>query len=293
MTLRPDVEAFFDPDTGTVSYVVIDSATKNCAIIDPVLDYDPASGEISYKSADLIIHYIQDNELGVRWILDTHPHADHLSAMDYLKRYYGSDGAKTGIGAGIVEVQTLWKEKLNLEESFKTDGSQFDHLFEDEETFILGKLECEVITTPGHTPSCCTWRIGDALFIGDTLFMPDGGTARADFPGGDVETLYESIHKILSLPENLRIFVCHDYQPGRRSPQWESTIPKQKTNNIHVGGDKSKTDFIALRTARDATLGVPRLLYPSLQVNIRGGQLNSPEENGTSYMKTPVHSPLA
>jgi len=288
MTLKPDVEAFFDEATSTLSYIVIDTVSSKCAIIDAVLDYDPASGKVSYQSADKLIDYVQKRKLEVVWILDTHPHADHLSAMDYLLDTYGSAGAKTAIGQGITKVQALWSDKFNFEDEFKADGSQFNCLLDPKETFKLGNLECEVIATPGHTPSCCTFRIGDALFVGDTLFMPDGGSARADFPGGDARTLYRSIQTILSFPEEMRIFVCHDYQPGGRAMEYETTVGAQKADNIHVGGGKSEEEFVELRTQRDKTLGAPRLLYPSLQVNIRAGRLNPVESNGQIYMKTPV-----
>ena len=220
------------------------------------------------------------------WILETHAHADHLSAAQHLKRQVGG---RIGIGARITEVQRIFKEVFNLERTFNTDGTQFDHLFEDGETFLIGRQEARVMYTPGHTPACATYVIGDAAFVGDTLFMPDGGTARADFPGGDAATLYRSIHRILALPPETRLFVCHDYQPGGREPRWETTVAEERERNIHVGDDRTEDEFVAMRTARDRTLNTPTLLVPSIQINIRAGEMPPPEDNGTAYIKVPLN----
>jgi glyoxylase-like metal-dependent hydrolase (beta-lactamase superfamily II) len=279
------VDSFFDKATSTVSHVVVEPNGRRCAIVDPVLDYDAASGRTRTDSADAITRHVRDRNLVVDWILETHAHADHLSAARDLRERLGG---RVGIGARITEVQRIFKDVFNLERTFNTDGSQFDHLFADGETFAIGRQEARVLYTPGHTPACCTYVVGDAAFVGDTLFMPDGGTARADFPGGDAATLYRSIRRILDLPPETRLFVCHDYQPGGREPRWETTVAEQRERNIHLAG-KGEDEFVALRTARDRTLGTPTLLIPSIQVNIRAGDLPPPEANGVSYLKVPLN----
>jgi len=283
--VRVSAESFFDKATGTVSHVVVEPNGRRCAIVDPVLDYDAASGRTRTATADAITRHVRDRNLVVDWILETHAHADHLSAARDLRERLGG---RVGIGARITEVQRIFKDVFNLERTFNTDGSQFDHLFADGETFAIGRQEARVLYTPGHTPACCTYVVGDAAFVGDTLFMPDGGTARADFPGGDATTLYRSIRRILDLPPETRLFVCHDYQPGGREPRWETTVAEQRERNIHLAG-KGEDEFVALRTARDRTLGTPTLLIPSIQVNIRAGDLPPPEANGVSYLKVPLN----
>jgi glyoxylase-like metal-dependent hydrolase (beta-lactamase superfamily II) len=278
------VDSFFDKATSTVSHVVVEPNGRRCAVVDPVLDYDAASGRTRTDSADAIVRHCRDRGLTVEWILETHAHADHLSGARHLKRHLGG---RIGIGARITEVQRIFKDVFNLERTFNTDGSQFDHLFADGETFAIGRQEARVLYTPGHTPACCTYVVGDAAFVGDTLFMPDGGTARADFPGGDATTLYRSIRRILDLPPETRLFVCHDYQPGGREPRWETTVAEQRERNIHLA-EKGEDEFVALRTARDRTLNTPTLLIPSIQVNIRAGDLPPPEDNGTRYIKVPL-----
>jgi glyoxylase-like metal-dependent hydrolase (beta-lactamase superfamily II) len=256
------VDSFFDKATSTVSHVVVEPNGRRCAIVDPVLDFEAASGRTRTDSADAIVRHCRDRGLTVEWILETHAHADHLSGARHLKRHLGG---RIGIGARITEVQRIFKDVFNLERTFNTDGSQFDHLFADGETFAIGRQEARVLYTPGHTPACCTYVVGDAAFVGDTLFMPDGGTARADFPGGDAAILYRSIRRILDLPPETRLFVCHDYQPGGREPRWETTVAEQRERNIHLA-DKGEDEFVALRTARDRTLNTPTLLIPSIQV---------------------------
>jgi glyoxylase-like metal-dependent hydrolase (beta-lactamase superfamily II) len=283
--MKPEVTSFYDPATSTVSHVVAEPGGGHCAIVDSVLDYEAASGRTRHASADRILAHVRQSRLAVDWILETHAHADHLSAARYLK---GELGGRIAIGARITEVQQIFKDVLNLERTFNTDGSQFDHLFADGETFAIGGLEARVMYTPGHTPACCTYVVGDTAFVGDTLFMPDGGTARADFPGGDAARLWESIQKILALPAETRLFVCHDYQPGGREVRWETTVAEERARNIHVGGERSEADFVALRTARDKTLSTPTLLIPSIQVNVRGGDMPPPEDNGVRYLKVPV-----
>ncbi len=284
--MKSKIEAFFDPATYTITYVVSDPNGSNCAIIDSVLDYDPKSGRTSTASADQVIAYIGAHGLSVDWILETHAHADHLTAAPYLKEQLGGTVA---IGAHITEVQTIFKGVFNAETDFAIDGSQFDHLFEDGETFQVGTLTGRVMHTPGHTPACLTYVIGDAAFIGDTLFMPDYGTARADFPGGDAATLYRSIQKVLALPPATRLFMCHDYlAPGRDDYAWETTVAEEARTNIHVGAGVPQDDFVTMRAARDKALDPPTLLLPSVQVNIRAGHLPPPEDNGVSYLKIPV-----
>jgi glyoxylase-like metal-dependent hydrolase (beta-lactamase superfamily II) len=280
------VDSFFDPATSTVSHVVVEPNGRDCAIIDSVLDYDPASGRTHTDSADRIVRHVRERGLEVVWILETHAHADHLSAARHVKAQLGG---RIAIGARITEVQKIFKDVFNLERTFNTDGSQFDHLFADGETFMIGRQPARVIYTPGHTPACCTYVVGDCAFVGDTLFMPDGGTARADFPGGDAHQLYRSIQTILALPPATRIFVCHDYQPGGREPAWETTVAEERERNIHVGGGKAADEFVAMRAARDKTLGTPSLLIPSIQINVRAGDLPPPEDNGVRYLKVPLN----
>ena len=284
--MQVSVESFYDKATSTISHVVVEPNGRHCAIIDSVLDYDQASGRTGTLSADAGVRHVRDRHLTVDWILETHAHADHLSAAQHLKRQVGG---RIGIGARITEVQRIFKEVFNLERTFNTDGAQFDHLFEDGETFLIGRQEARVMYTPGHTPACATYVIGEAAFVGDTLFMPDGGTARADFPGGDATTLYRSIHRILSLPPETRLFICHDYQPGGREPRWETTVAEERERNIHIGHDRTEDEFVAMRTARDRTLNTPTLLVPSIQINIRAGEMPPPEDNGTAYIKVPLN----
>lgn len=284
--MQVSVESFYDKATNTVSHVVVEPNGRHCAIIDAVLDYDQASGRTKTESAQSIIRHVRERNLTVDWILETHAHADHLSAAQHLKRELGG---RIGIGARITEVQRIFKDVFNLEQTFNTDGQQFDHLFLDGETFLIGHQEGRVMYTPGHTPACATYVIGEAAFVGDTLFMPDGGTARTDFPGGDAATLYRSIRRILDLPPETRLFICHDYQPGGREPRWETSVAEERSRNIHVGEDRSEADFVAMRTARDRTLSTPTLLIPSIQINIRAGDMPPPEANGISYIKVPLN----
>ncbi|SBS28708.1 putative metallo-hydrolase [Marinomonas aquimarina] len=287
MSSQPLVQAFFDEATFTVSYVVSDKATKACVIIDSVLDYDHASGNTSTASADDIIDYVKNESLTVEWILETHVHADHLSAAPYLK---SALGGKIVIGDNITTVQNTFAKLLNAEPQFARDGSQFDHLVHEGDTLAFGEQRVEVLHTPGHTPACVTYVIGDATFVGDTLFMPDYGTARCDFPGGDAATLYRSIQKIFALPEATRLFMCHDYKaPGREEYVWQTTVAEQQANNVHIHQGISEDDFCQMRTSKDATLAMPRLIWPSVQVNMRAGDLPPAEENGTRYLKTPIN----
>jgi len=282
------IQSFFDKATFTVSYVVVDPATRACAVIDSVLDFDAASGRTSHKSADAVIAYIREQGLHLEWILETHAHADHLSAGLYIKSVLGG---KLAIGAHITEVQKIFAGVFNLKDGFAPDGRQFDVLFKHDDAFAIGDVKGRVIHTPGHTPACLTYVIGDAAFVGDTLFMPDYGSARADFPGGDARTLYRSMRRILDLPETTRIFTCHDYKaPGRGEFAWESTVAEQRKNNIHIRDGISEDEFVAMRTARDKTLGMPHLILPSIQVNIRAGALPPPEDNGVSYLKLPLNA---
>ncbi len=282
------IQPFFDKATFTVSYVVVDPATKACAVIDSVLDLDAASGRTSHKSADVVIAYIREQGLRLEWILETHAHADHLSAGLYIKSVLGG---KLAIGAHITDVQKIFAGVFNLKDGFVPDGRQFDVLFKHDDAFAIGDVKGRVIHTPGHTPACLTYVIGDAAFVGDTLFMPDYGSARADFPGGDARTLYRSMRRILDLPDATRIFTCHDYKaPGRSEFVWESTVAEQRKNNIHIRDGISEDDFVAMRTARDKTLGMPHLILPSIQVNIRAGALPPAEDNGVSYLKLPLNA---
>jgi len=281
----PEVSAFFDEATFTVTYVVSDPTTSHAVIIDPVLDYDPASGRTSTSSADRVIEHAKTNSLTIDWILETHVHADHLSGAPYLRDKLGGE---TAIGRDVTAVQSVFKETFNLGD-LVPDGGQFDHLFNDGETFEFGSIQGRVMATPGHTPACVTYVIGDNAFVGDTLFMPDFGTARTDFPGGSAPQLYKSIRAILSLPENTRLFMCHDYKaPGRDVYAWETSVAEQRANNIHINNDVSESEFIALREGRDSELGMPKLLLPSIQVNMRAGKLPEPEGNGIRYLKIPV-----
>jgi len=286
----PDITAFFDEATNTVSYLVVDPATRDAAIIDPVLDYDAASGEVDTASADRILAAVEARDLRVTLVMETHAHADHLSAAPYIK---GKTGAAIGIGEHIRDVQKIFRPVFAADD-LKTDGSDFDRLFADGERFAIGSLEVEVIHTPGHTPADISYRIGDALFVGDTLFMPDYGTARADFPGGDARQLYRSIRKLLELPRETRIFLCHDYKaPGRDDYAWETNVGAQRDASVHVHDGVSEDDFVAMREARDATLSAPKLLLPSIQVNIRAGRFPEAEANGVRYLKIPVKAKAA
>ncbi|NBC21157.1 MAG: MBL fold metallo-hydrolase [Alphaproteobacteria bacterium] len=283
---KPHVQAFFDEPTFTVSYVVTDPATKACAVIDSVLDYDPASGRTSKDSADEIIAYIREQGLSLEWILETHVHADHLSGAPYIQETLGG---KLAIGSEITTVQDVFGKIFNAGTQFQRDGSQFDHLFRDGDVFRIGELEAHAMHTPGHTPACMTYVIGDAAFVGDTLFMPDFGTARCDFPGGDARTLFRSIRKVLALPPETRLFMCHDYKaPGRDEYRWETTVAEERANNIHVHDGVSEDEFVNMRETRDATLGMPRLILPSIQINMRAGEMPPPEDNGQRYIKIPL-----
>jgi glyoxylase-like metal-dependent hydrolase (beta-lactamase superfamily II) len=281
--VKPDVKGFFDPRTSSIQYVVSDPATRACAIIDPVLDFDEKSGATGTVNADAILAYVAENDLTVAWILDTHPHADHFSAAHYL---HEKTGAPTAIGERVVDVQRLWKGIYNLP-SLPSDGSQWNCLFAHGDRFKVGSLNAHVLFSPGHTLASITYVIGDAAFVHDTLFMPDAGTARADFPGGSAKILWASIQDILTLPDETRVFTGHDYQPGGREPRWQSTVGDQKRLNPHLAG-KSEAEFIALREARDRTLPMPKLILHALQVNVRGGRLPEPEDNGGRYLKFPL-----
>ncbi len=286
-TVRPQVQGLFDPATWTVTYVVHNGPGTPAAIIDSVLDYDPKSGRTRTASADQVIDYVRANRLKVEWILETHAHADHLSAAPYLKKHLGG---RIGIGGRITQVQKVFKAVFHLEPEFRLDGSQFDHLFQEGERFRIGELEAEVLYVPGPTPACAAYHVGDAVFVGDTMFMPDVGTARCDFPGGDAKTLYASVRRLLSLPGDTRLFMCHDYPPNGREVRFETTVAEQRANNIHVHDGVSEAQFVEMRTKRDATLDMPTLILPSVQVNIRAGELPPPEANGVSYLKIPVNA---
>ena len=286
--LRPSIAGFFDEATNTVSYVVHDPTTDEAAIIDSVLDFEVASGRTSNGSADRIIEYVTYNNLKVTWLIETHAHADHISAAPYLQERLGG---KLAIGRGIIRVQEVFGKLFNAGTDFERDGSQFDKLFEDGETFKVGELEGIALHVPGHTPADMAFIIGDAAFVGDTIFMPDFGTARADFPGGDAHQLYRSMRRLLSLPDETRLFLCHDYKaPGRDEYAWETTVKQQREENVHVKDGVSEEDFVEMRTTRDKTLAMPKLIMPSVQVNIRGGRLPDPEDNGVSYIKIPVNA---
>lgn len=285
--MTPMVESFFDPATWTVSYVVYEKPGAACAIVDSVLDYDPKSGRTGTSSADKLVAFVQEKELTVEWILETHAHADHLSAAHYLRQVLGG---KIAIGVAITNVQDVFKRIFHLEPEFQPDGRQFDRLLQDGETFAIGALSAQALSVPGHTPACMAYRIGDAVFVGDTLFMPDVGTARCDFPGGDAHTLYRSMRKLLDLPGDTRLFMCHDYPPAGRAAAWETTVARQRADNIHVHDGVSEQEFVKMRSARDATLEMPVLILPSVQVNIRAGAMPPKEDNGVSYLKIPINA---
>lgn len=281
----PIVETFFHEPTGTFSYVVRDPDTRKGAVIDPVLDYDAPSGRRSTESAAGIVAFVRDNNIELEWILETHAHADHLSAAPFVRRELGG---RLAIGEGIRTVQGRFKRMFNLDDRFRADGAQFDHLFADEETFRVGNLEARAIPTPGHTSDSLTYLIGDAAFVGDSLFMPDAGTARCDFPGGDAHVLWQSTRRLFELPDDTRLFMCHDYAPGGRKVRNETTVGEQRRHNIHVGEGHTEEEFVRMRTERDATLGMPNLILPSVQVNIRAGEAPPAEDNGVSYLKIPL-----
>jgi glyoxylase-like metal-dependent hydrolase (beta-lactamase superfamily II) len=284
--MQPKITSFFHQGSNTICHVVREPEGRRCAIIDAALDYDQAAGRTRTELADQIVAFVREHDLAVDWILETHAHADHLSAAPYLRAQLGG---RIGIGAHITDVQKLFKDLFNLEKTFNTDGAQFDHLFADGERFTIGALEGRVLYTPGHTPACVTYVTGDAAFVGDTLFMPDGGTARADFPGGDAATLYHSIEKILALPPATRLFVCHDYGPDGRAIAWETTVAEQRARNKHVREGISEAEFVKMRPERDKCLSVPQLLIPSIQNILRAGELPPPEDYGISYLKVPLN----
>ena len=286
VAIKPDVTGFYDKRTGSIQYVVVDPATRRCAIIDPVLDFEEKSGSVKTENADRLLAFVAEQGLIVEWILDTHPHADHFSAAQYLKE---KTGAPTAIGAKVVEVQKLWKAFYNWPD-FSADGLQWDRLFNEGDTFKIGEMEARVLFSPGHTLASITYVIGDAAFIHDTLFMPDSGTARCDFPGGSASRLWASIREILSLPDETRLFTGHDYQPNGREAVWESTVAEQKASNSHMSKCRNEAEYVSVREARDATLPMPKLILHALQVNIRGGRLPEPEANGTSYLKIPINA---
>jgi glyoxylase-like metal-dependent hydrolase (beta-lactamase superfamily II) len=284
---HPLVHGIFDPATWTVTYVVYEKEGAACTIIDPVLDYDPKSGRTRTDSADKLIEFVKENKLQVEWILEKHAHADHITAAAYLKHKLGG---KTAIGDHIPAVQKVFKDIFNLEPDFATDGSQFDHLLKEDEEFHFGALSGTTLFVPGHTPACVAYKIGDAVFVGDTMFMPDVGTARCDFPGGDAKVLYGSVKKLLSLPDSTRLFMCHDYPPNNRPISFETTVAEQRQKNIHVHDGISEAEFVTMRTQRDATLEMPVLILPSVQVNIRAGEMPPAEANGIAYLKIPVNA---
>lgn len=286
-TIKPEVAPFFDQDSNTFSYVVSDPSTKSCAIVDSVLDFDYASGTTSFSGADAIIEYVQRHDLTVEWLIETHVHADHLSASPYLQEKLGG---KLGIGEHILTVQETFGKIFNEGTEFQRDGSQFDHLFTDNESYQVGSIACTALHTPGHTPACMAHVIGDAIFVGDTLFMPDSGTARADFPGGDAGVLYDSIQRLLSLNPEYRIFMCHDYCPDDRELEYQTTVQDEIDSNIHVKRGIAKSVFVEMRETRDQTLDMPRLILPSLQVNMRAGHFPPQEDNGMTYLKIPVNA---
>ena len=288
MTARnqPHVKAFFDPATWTVSYVVYDHDGGHCAIIDSVLDFESKSGRTTTTSADALMAFVKDKALTVQWILETHAHADHLSAAHYLRKHLGGQIA---IGAAITDVQSVFKGIFNLEPEFHPDGSQFDHLFQPDEAFAIGDLTAIALPVPGHTPACMAYQVSDAVFVGDTLFMPDVGTARCDFPGGNAHDLYQSVRKLMSLPGDTRLYMCHDYPPDDREPVWESTVAEQRASNIHIRDGVSEDAFVAMRSKRDAGLAMPNLILPSVQINIRAGAMPPAEANGHAYQKIPLN----
>ncbi len=283
---RPEVEGFFDEATNTISYIVKDPNSNACAIVDSVMDFDQAAGRITFEHADMLIARVRERGLTLDWIIETHVHADHLSAAPYIQERLGG---QVGIGANILVVQETFGKIFNEGTEFQRDGSQFDRLFNDGDTYKLGSMTCFAMHTPGHTPACMTHVMGDAAFVGDTLFMPDGGSARADFPGGDAGTLYDSIQRVLALPETVRLFMCHDYGPNGRDISWETTVADEKAHNIHVGAGRTREEFVKMREARDATLGMPKLILPSLQVNMRGGEVPT-DADGRQMLKLPVNA---
>lgn len=286
LTIKPCVTAFFDQATNTISYVVKDPDSQACAVVDSVMDIDYSAGEITYENADAIIDFIEVQNLSLQWLIETHVHADHLSAAPYIQ---GKLGGKIGTGYNIKTVQDTFGKIFNEGTEFQRDGSQFDALFKDGDTYAIGEMPVRVIATPGHTPACMAHVMGNATFVGDTLFMPDGGSARADFPGGDAGQLYDSIQKLLMLPDEMRLFMCHDYGPNGRDIQWESTVAQEKAHNIHVGGGKTREEFVKFRTERDTQLSMPKLIIPALQVNIRAGELPR-DEHGNAQLKVPLNT---
>ncbi len=286
IAVKPEVQAFFDEATNTISYIVKDPASDSCAIVDSVMDIDYAAGRITFDHADTLIREIERQGLKLEWIIETHVHADHLSAAPYLQERLGG---KIGVGSKITVVQDVFGKVFNEGTEFQRDGSQFDALFEDGDTYTVGGMQCFAMYTPGHTPACMVHVMGDAAFVGDTLFMPDGGSARCDFPGGSAETLYDSIMKVLALPDETRLFMCHDYGPNGREIRWETTVAEEKAHNIHVGGGKTKEEFVKFRTERDAQLTMPKLIIPSLQVNMRAGEVPT-DPDGNPMLKVPVNA---
>jgi glyoxylase-like metal-dependent hydrolase (beta-lactamase superfamily II) len=285
MTVHPEVTGFFDPETNTVTYLVRDPGSRACAVIDAVMDFDYAAGRISYAAADRVIDVITAEGLTLEWLIETHVHADHLSGAPYIQ---GKLGGQIGIGENIRVVQDTFGKIFNEGTDFQRDGSQFDRLFSDGDTYMIGGMTAFAMLTPGHTPACMTHVVGDAAFVGDTLFMPDGGSARADFPGGDARQLYRSIRRVLTLPDAMRLFMCHDYGPGGRDIRWETTVAEERRDNIHVRDGVTEEAFVTLREARDATLAMPRLIIPALQVNMNGGDLPAPDAQGKRYLKVPI-----
>ena len=285
--MNPQIQAFFDEATWTVSYVIFDKPGGHCALVDSVLDYDPKSGRTRTHGADRLVDFVQDQRLSVQWILETHAHADHLSAAHYLRSKLGG---KIAIGAAITQVQAVFKDIFHLEPAFHPDGSQFDQLLHDNDVFHIGHLEARALAVPGHTPACMAYQVGDAVLVGDTLFMPDVGTARCDFPGGNAKTLFQSVRRLLSLPAQTRLFMCHDYPPAGRAPAWQTTVAEQRAHNVHVHDGVTEEAFVELRTRRDATLDMPVLILPSVQVNIRAGAMPPAEDNGVTYLKIPVNA---
>lgn len=285
--MTAQIQAFFDPRTSTVTYVVADPATRRAAVVDPVLDYDFKSGRTSTASADQVVAWVREQNLQLDWILETHAHADHLSAARHIQQQLGG---RIAIGEHIREVQATFKKLFNLERGFLPDGSQFEHLFRDGEVFRIGGLEAKALHVPGHTPADMAYLVGDAVFVGDTMFMPDVGTARADFPGGDARQLYRSMRHLLELPPQTAIYVCHDYPPASREPRWKTSVAEQRAANIHVRDGVSEDEFVKMRQARDATLEMPTLILPSIQVNVRGGRLPPPDDNGIAYLRIPLNA---
>ncbi len=285
MGLKPEVTAFFDEATNTISYVVKDPTSNACAIIDSVMDIDMSAGAITYDHADSLIAHIQKNDLDLQWVIESHVHADHLSAAPYIQEKLGG---KMGVGEGITVIQEVFGKFFNEGTEFQRDGSQFDVLFDEGSTYKIGNMGAFAMHTPGHTPACMVHVVGNAAFVGDTLFMPDGGSARCDFPGGSAEELYDSIQKVLSLPDDMRLFMCHDYGPNGRDIKWETTVGEEKQHNIHVGGGKTKADFVKFRTERDAQLGMPKLIIPSLQINMRAGEIPT-DDDGNPQLKIPLN----